>query len=184
MPSAAPCPLAPSWLVKMRSACLTARHYPRTVRLCPFGAASSLATLEDAVERPSTMPATPVAGDDQAHAAGWRDLLAFCVRRGELALPATDETVAGYLAELGDAGLMVATIARRLVARHDGSISCRSQRTGPITTGTTTVLRLCRVLLGNAPERAHFPREVRDHVHALGAMCCLQISDTPSCVLL
>jgi hypothetical protein len=40
--------------------------------------------------------------------------------------------------------------------------------TGPITTGKTTVLRLCRVLLGNAPEPARFPREVRDQVHALG----------------
>jgi hypothetical protein len=30
-------------------------------------------------------------------------------------LPATDDTVAGYLAELADAGLQAATIARRLV---------------------------------------------------------------------
>ena len=39
--------------------------------------------------------------------------------------------------------------------------------TGPMTTGKTTLLRLCRVLLGNAPEPARFPREVRDHVRAV-----------------
>ena len=39
----------------------------------------------------------------------------FCQRRGAVPLPATDETVAGYLAELADAGLKAATIARRLV---------------------------------------------------------------------
>ena len=50
-----------------------------------------------------------------AYAAGWRDFLSFCERRGANPLPATDETVAGYLAELADAGLKAATIARRLV---------------------------------------------------------------------
>src|SRR5947209_14422276 len=50
-----------------------------------------------------------------AYAAGWRDFLQFCERRGADALPATDETVAGYLAELADGGMKAATIARRLV---------------------------------------------------------------------
>ena len=86
----------------------------------PASAASdgpaALATVEDAVERAneyagrSKSPATI-----NAYATGWRDFLAFCRRRDAIALPATDETVAGYLAELADAGLKAATIARRLV---------------------------------------------------------------------
>ena len=39
----------------------------------------------------------------------------FCEQRGAEPLPASDATVAGYLAELADAGLKAATIARRLV---------------------------------------------------------------------
>src|SRR5207302_6414877 len=77
---------------------------------------ASLATLADAAER-----ANHYAGRSKsqatinAYAAGWRDFLQFCERRGAVALPASDETVAGYLAELADAGLKAATIARRLV---------------------------------------------------------------------
>jgi site-specific recombinase XerD len=50
-----------------------------------------------------------------AYAAGWRDFLHFCKLRGTEPLPASEETVAAYLAELADAGLKAATIARRLV---------------------------------------------------------------------
>ena len=77
---------------------------------------TTLATLADAAER-----ANHYAGRSKsqatinAYAAGWRDFLQFCERRGAVALPASDETVAGYLAELADAGLKAATIARRLV---------------------------------------------------------------------
>jgi integrase len=79
-------------------------------------AVPSLATLADAAER-----ANQYAGRSNsqatinAYAAGWRDFLNFCDRRGALALPASEETVAGYLAEMADAGRKAATIARRLV---------------------------------------------------------------------
>ena len=80
------------------------------------GSGAALATLADAAERAnhyagrSKSPATIA-----AYAAGWRDFLAFCQLRGREPLPATDQTVADYLAELADAGLKAATIARRLV---------------------------------------------------------------------
>jgi site-specific recombinase XerD len=51
----------------------------------------------------------------RAYAAGWRDFLAFCSGHGLQALPASDDTVAAYLAELADRGAKAATIARRLV---------------------------------------------------------------------
>ncbi len=51
----------------------------------------------------------------KAYAIGRRDFLSFCEQRGAEALPASDVTVAGYLAELADAGLKAATIGRRLV---------------------------------------------------------------------
>jgi integrase len=51
----------------------------------------------------------------KAYASGWRDFLSFCEQRGVRALPATDETVAAYLAALADRGAKAATIARRLV---------------------------------------------------------------------
>src|SRR5262249_8134193 len=44
-----------------------------------------------------------------AAAAGWRDFLSFCERRGAEPLPASDATVAGYLAELAAAGLTLRT---------------------------------------------------------------------------
>jgi integrase len=77
---------------------------------------AQLATLADAADR-----AHAYAGKSKsratiaAYAAGWRDFLSFCERRGAEPLPASDDTVAGYLAELADAGLKAATIARRLV---------------------------------------------------------------------
>jgi integrase len=51
----------------------------------------------------------------RAYASGWRDFLSFCEQREACALPATDETVAAYLAALADRGAKAATIARRLV---------------------------------------------------------------------
>ena len=51
----------------------------------------------------------------RAYAAGWRDFLSFCEQREASALPASDHTVAAYLANLADRGARAATIARRLV---------------------------------------------------------------------
>jgi integrase len=80
---------------------------------------------------PPTASALPIATFDQraadyasrsksaatikAYASGWRDFLSFCEQRAVSALPATDETVAAYLAALADRGAKAATIARRLV---------------------------------------------------------------------
>jgi site-specific recombinase XerD len=50
-----------------------------------------------------------------AYAAGWRDFLLFCQPRQLSALPASEQTVADYLAFLADNGFKAATIARRLV---------------------------------------------------------------------
>jgi integrase len=52
----------------------------------------------------------------RAYSADWRDFLQFCDRHGFNPLPAADETVAAYLAELADHGAKASTIARRLVA--------------------------------------------------------------------
>ena len=52
-------------------------------------------------------------------------------RRDAVALPATEETVAGYLAELAAASLKSATIARRLVVispAHRVTATCRPPR--------------------------------------------------------
>src|SRR5579859_7125279 len=51
----------------------------------------------------------------RAYAAGWRDFLRFCDQQGTEALPASDQTVAAYLADIADRGAKAATIARRLV---------------------------------------------------------------------
>ena len=51
----------------------------------------------------------------RAYAAGWRDFLSFCEQQGAEALPASDQTVAAYLADMADRGAKAATIARRLV---------------------------------------------------------------------
>ncbi len=75
-----------------------------------------LATLENAAERASEYASRSKSqATIDAYAAGWRDFLQFCRGRGATPLPASDDTVAGYLAELADAGLKAATIARRLV---------------------------------------------------------------------
>ena len=77
---------------------------------------AALATLADAAERAQQYAGnSKAAATIKAYAIGWRDFLQFCERRGAEPLPASDATVAGYLAELADAGLKAATIARRLV---------------------------------------------------------------------
>ncbi len=45
--------------------------------------------------------------------------------------------------------------------------------TGPLTTGKTTLLRLCRVLLGTGIEPGTYPREVRDTVRAISGRLLL-----------
>ena len=89
------------------------------------GSGAALATLKDAAERAnhyagrSKSPATIA-----AYAAGWHDFLDFCRRRGREPLPASDQTVADYLAWLADAGLKAATIARRLVVISHAHKAC------------------------------------------------------------
>jgi site-specific recombinase XerD len=51
----------------------------------------------------------------KAYAASWHDFLSFCEQRDLTPLPASDETVAAYLAAMADRGAKAATIARRLV---------------------------------------------------------------------
>ncbi|MBV9547079.1 MAG: tyrosine-type recombinase/integrase [Chloroflexi bacterium] len=77
---------------------------------------AQLATIVDGTARAedyagrSKSPATI-----KAYASGWRDFLQFCEQRDLNALPATDDSVAAYLAGLADGGAKAATIARRLV---------------------------------------------------------------------
>ena len=79
-------------------------------------APGSLARLPDSAERVQDYAGRSKSeATIRAYAAGWRDLLAFCSARGLSALPASDETVAAYLAALADRGAKAATIARRLV---------------------------------------------------------------------
>jgi integrase len=51
----------------------------------------------------------------KAYAAGWRDFVQFCELRQLVPLPASEQTVADYLAYLADNGYKAATIATRLV---------------------------------------------------------------------
>jgi hypothetical protein len=77
---------------------------------------AALATLADAAERANHYAARSKSqATIDAYASDWRDFLRFCDQRGADPLPASDETVAAYLAALADAGLKAATIARRLV---------------------------------------------------------------------
>ena len=79
-------------------------------------AAGMLAGLPEAAQRVQDYAGrSKSAATIKAYAAGWRDFLAFCSERGLSALPASDQTVAAYLAELADRGAKAATIARRLV---------------------------------------------------------------------
>jgi len=78
-------------------------------------AMSRLVRLERRPPTASVATAIPAHATITAYAAGWRDFLQFCEQHGAVALPATDQTVAGYLVALADGGLKAATIARRLV---------------------------------------------------------------------
>jgi site-specific recombinase XerD len=81
-----------------------------------FDAAASLATLEPAKERSEHYASRSKSrATINAYAAGWQDFLQFCQPRQLTALPASDQTVADYLAWLADNGFKAATIARRLV---------------------------------------------------------------------
>src|SRR5262249_48645130 len=51
----------------------------------------------------------------RAYASGWRDFLSFCELHDVSALPASDQTVAAYLAHLADRQAQAAPLARRLV---------------------------------------------------------------------
>jgi hypothetical protein len=56
----------------------------------------------------------------RAYASGWRDFLSFCDELGADALPASDQTVAAYLAHLADRQAKAATIARFACTRETG----------------------------------------------------------------
>jgi site-specific recombinase XerD len=84
--------------------------------LAAFDAADPLATFESPSER-SEHYATRSKSQAtiKAYASGWQDFLQFCQLRQLTALPASDQSVADYLAWLADNGFKAATIARRLV---------------------------------------------------------------------
>jgi site-specific recombinase XerD len=89
---------------------------PRQADAGPEQAPGALARLPDSAERVEDYAGRSKSeATIRAYAAGWRDFLAFCEQRGVSALPASDQTVAAYLAELADRGAKAATIARRLV---------------------------------------------------------------------
>jgi site-specific recombinase XerD len=78
--------------------------------------AAALATLESPSERTEHYASRSKSqATINAYAAGWQDFLEFCRLRALTALPATDQTVAAYLAFLADNGFKAATVARRLV---------------------------------------------------------------------
>src|SRR5262245_15424133 len=52
----------------------------------------------------------------RAYRSDWRRFAAYCDERDRQALPATAETVAGYIAHLADAGRKPATIGRHMVS--------------------------------------------------------------------
>jgi integrase len=70
----------------------------------------------------------------KAYASGWRDFLDFCEQREVNPLPASDETVAAYLAALADRGAKAATIARRLV------VISQAHKAADLTSPTTSSL--------------------------------------------
>lgn len=77
---------------------------------------AQLATIVDGAARADDYAGkSKSAATIRAYASGWRDFLQFCEQRDLSALPATDATVAAYLAGLADGGAKAATIARRLV---------------------------------------------------------------------
>ncbi len=75
-----------------------------------------LARLQNAVERVEDYGGrSKSAATIKAYTAGWRDFLAYCEERGRMALPAEEQTVAAYLAEMAARAGRAAAIARRLV---------------------------------------------------------------------
>jgi integrase len=80
------------------------------------GAPGALAQLADPAERAySYAGRSKSTATIRAFAAGWCDFLSFCEHHSVSALPASDETVAAYLADMADRQAKAATIARRLV---------------------------------------------------------------------
>src|SRR6266581_521219 len=81
-----------------------------------FGPQTAPARLAEAAERVEDYAGrSKSAATIRAYASGWRDFLSFCAHRDLSALPAAEQTVASYLADLADRGAKAATIARRLV---------------------------------------------------------------------
>ena len=77
---------------------------------------SALAQLVDPAERAHAYAGRSKSeATIRAYAAGWRDFLSFCEQRGAEPLPASDQIVAAYLADMADRCAKAATIARRLV---------------------------------------------------------------------
>src|SRR6266851_149795 len=98
-------------------------------------AAGALAELAEAAERVQDYAGrSKSAATIKAYATGWRDFLAFCQQRGASALPASDQTVAAYLAALADRGAKAATIARRLV------VIAQAHKAADLPTPTTSSL--------------------------------------------
>jgi integrase len=69
----------------------------------------------------------------RAYASGWRDFLIFCVQHDVSALPASDATVAAYLADMADRGAKAATIARRLVVISQAHKAADLDKASPTT---------------------------------------------------
>jgi len=89
---------------------------PRDADATNGRASCALAQLADPAERAHAYAGRSKSeATIRAYAAGWRDFLSFCEQRGASPLPASDQMVAAYLADLADRGAKAATIARRLV---------------------------------------------------------------------
>lgn len=73
--------------------------------------------LSEAIARANEYIAHSKAGNTlRAYRADWQHFMSWCDAQGVESLPATAETVGGYLAELATSGLKVSTIQRRLSA--------------------------------------------------------------------
>ena len=90
---------------------------PRRADAGPEQAPGALARLPDAAERVEDYAGRSKSeATIRAYAAGWRDFLDFCEPRGLSPLPASDQTVAGYLAT----GHRSADMVRRYI--REGSL--------------------------------------------------------------
>lgn len=98
-------------------------------------------------QRASKSPATL-----RAYRADWRDFTAWCASHGLVSLPASPDTLAGYLADLARHGAKVSTIGRRL-----SGISVAHQAAGLDSPTHDKVTRATmqgiRRTLGTAPTR-------------------------------